>query len=220
MHRFTLRSIAMRKLFAAAMMVAVAGGTGAPVVAEIVVWEDRVAPLQVRGNVVFQPVQRFERGGRGVRRVPVRRPAPKKVMWEVPQGKFGLMLNDGTRIIGQPSADWSAAVKSEFGMAVIPLAQIRSIEANGSDSVAIHLNNGDRVSGPLVSPNIPFETPFGKLDVPSSDLVRLTSQSVSLSDNATTAVAPQRPDVPTRMIIRRGGAAANGFRNHVVPVVP
>lgn len=140
---------------------------------------------------------RFSRGRSTVPSRRVRRRTSQPVVWQIPPGKFGLMLNDGTRLIGRPAKDWTAAIRTGFGLAVIPLAQIRSIESAGAQSVAIHLKNGDRVSGPLVSTNIPFETAYGNLNVPSADLVRLTSEAVQLSQ-ATASRGRTGPSPPRR----------------------
>lgn len=93
-------------------------------------------------------------------------------MFKIPNGKFGLVLKDGTKMIGVPAKSWFATIQAEFGMATIPREQISSIGvANGG--VRIHLTNGDRVSGRLTSPVMQFETSYGLMTVGAADLIKM-----------------------------------------------
>lgn len=112
--------------------------------------------------------------------IKMRRVQPK--IWAIPAGKFGLQLSDGTRIIGVPAKGWSASIKTSFGTVSIPLAQIHHVATAGEKGVTVHLKNGDRVSGKFIATKLRFETAFGVLEIPSSDLVRLSSVSVPLGE--------------------------------------
>ena len=116
----------------------------------------------------------------------VARAVPKPV-WKIPAGKFGLQLNNGTRIIGQPAKGWSATLKTSFGTVTIPLAQITRLEPTGKGQFSAYLKTGDRVTGVLVSKVLSFETAFGTMTVPTQDLVRLCS-----------ATPAKRSSVPAR----------------------
>ena len=98
-------------------------------------------------------------------------------VWKIPAGKFGLQLNDGLRIIGQPAKGWSTTLRTSFGTVTIPLAQITRLEPAGNGQFSAFLKNGDRVTGTLVSKVLSFETQFGTMTVPTPDLVRLSSSA-------------------------------------------
>ena len=97
----------------------------------------------------------------------------------IPTGKFGISLNDGTKIIGVPKTN-VVTVRTTFGNAAIPREQIAKIEtANGVTRV--FLKNGDRVSGKWVTTVIQFETQFGVLKVPVASLVWLRTSNAGVT---------------------------------------
>lgn len=125
------------------------------------------------------------------------RPRPQSApVWEIPVGKYGLQLNDGTKVIGIPGKGWSASVKTGFGTVTIPRDQIDRIEPAANGEFSIHLKNGDRVTGGLVSARLPFDTSFGTLDVPCKTVVRLAS-----------ATPPARKPVPAPKTPSAGNGA-------------
>ena len=91
----------------------------------------------------------------------------------IPVGKFGLKLNDGTRLIGLPDKRWPVMLKTGFGTSTIPLDLILAVTAQKSGTVVVHLKNGDRITGQLLVQTIPYITKFGRLTVPSTALVSL-----------------------------------------------
>lgn len=115
-------------------------------------------------------------------------PRPTKTAYTIPAGKFGLQLNDGTRLIGLPGGHWLVTLKTGFGLSTIPLAQVQSIVAKSGGLVCVHLTNGDRLTGSLVSKSIPYNTRFGSLNVPSSALVSLQRGGTSVAGNSGRAV--------------------------------
>lgn len=92
----------------------------------------------------------------------------------IPVGKFGLRLNDGTRLIGLPDKRWPVMLRTGFGTSTIPLGLIQAVNAQKNGAVVVHLKNGDRITGRLVVQTIPYITKFGRLTVPSAALVSLT----------------------------------------------
>ena len=106
---------------------------------------------------------------------PSSRPLPQEEVWKIPQGKFGLEFKDNLRMIGRPAKGWSVTLKTGFGTVTIPLAQVNKLEPAGEGKFAAHLRNGDRVTGELVSKTLAFETDYGTLTVPSSELVRFST---------------------------------------------
>ena len=107
----------------------------------------------------------------GSRRMPTARPVIR-----IPSGKFGLVLDDGSRVIGTPSRDWAATVTTAFGKVTIPLDQISRV-VNSNAGVQISLTNGDRVSGAFVSRTMTFQTAFGALTVPQQSIIRMATGS-------------------------------------------
>ena len=134
---------------------------------------------------------------------PVVRPTVAKPVWKIPAGKYGLQLNDGTRIIGQPAKGWSAMLKTSFGTVTIPLAQITSLEPTGNGQFSAFLKNGDRVTGVLVSTVLSFETDFGTMTVPTPDLVRLSSATaVAKNSPASVRTSTKQPSKTTARTAR------------------
>ena len=113
--------------------------------------------------------------------------------WKIPAGRFGVQVADGTRIIGKPAAGWQATLKTGFGTVNIPLDQIGRIETSNTLGVSIYLKSGDRVSGKLLSAAIPFETRFGALRIPATDLRLLSSDDVVLEQARTVTVRAATP---------------------------
>lgn len=127
-------------------------------------------------------------------------------VWRVPQGKYGLELKDNLRLIGRPARGWTVTLKTGFGTVTIPLKQVAKLEPAGNGQFAAHLNNGDRVTGELVSRTLAFETDYGKLNVPSSELVRLSTSPPAVTTKPTAAVKqPARPTVPMPDVIGPAG---------------
>ena len=112
----------------------------------------------------------------------------------IPKGKYGIGLNDGTKMIGVPKAT-TVTLKTSFGNVTIPRDKISKIEAVKGES-RVHLVNGDRVSGKWVTTVMQFETQFGTLAIPVSSVVWLRTSSASVSVGGTTAVSTKPISVP------------------------
>ena len=129
-----------------------------------------------------------------------RQPVPQQVpTFQVPKGKFGIVLKDGTKMIGVPAKSWSATLQTQFGMVTIPRDQIASIEVvNGL--ARIHLTNGDRVSGQLTSAVLKFETSYGELTVNAGELVRMGTGALRIGTTSPVAggARPVRSSTPPR----------------------
>lgn len=94
----------------------------------------------------------------------------------IPKGKFGVIFDNGDRVIGVPSQDWSASVRTGFGQVTVPRNQLASMDVYVGE-VQLHLNNGDRVSGTLLSKIMVFETKFGQMRIPAERIVNLGSHA-------------------------------------------
>lgn len=94
----------------------------------------------------------------------------------IPVGKFGLVLNDGTRVIGVPSKRWAATLKTRFGRVTIPHEQLAGVVPFGGGEIRILLTNGDRISGTFATASLLFETPLGLLNVPTKSLVSMRAR--------------------------------------------
>lgn len=134
------------------------------------------------------------------------RQAPR-MTWEIPAGKFGLLLKDGTRIIGVPARNWAAKINTSFGIVNIPIARIHHVAASGKSGVSIHLKNGDRVSGKLIAQTMRFETEFGALAVPATDIERLSSVNMTLGESNVASTPISRPTNIGRPFTGGGGPA-------------
>jgi hypothetical protein len=115
-------------------------------------------PVAVRANQTPAPA------------TPVKSKPPARA--GIPVGTFGLVLDDGTRVIGVPSKRWAAALQTRLGRVTVPHDQISGIES-GADEVHVHLRNGDYISGRFVPNTILFATRFGELRFPAEAIVRL-----------------------------------------------
>ena len=146
--------------------------------------------LIVKGGLIVEeePAVDF-----GIRRVtphahthPSSVPAPVRLnrpSFSIPKGKYGIGLNDGTKVIGIPKAT-SVTLKTSFGNVTIPRDKISKIESVKNE-IRVHLVNGDRVSGKWVTTVMQFDTQFGTLAIPVSSLVWLRTSNASVSVGGT-----------------------------------
>jgi len=87
-----------------------------------------------------------------------------------------LELRDGSRVIGEPSIN-TVKVQTSFAKFDLELKLIASIEFHENRETArISLTNGDNVQGTLLLDGFQMQTSFGKVSIPLSEIVRLSTQ--------------------------------------------
>lgn len=163
------------------------------------------------------------KSGQSISSMGGRRTAPAEV-WTIPAGKYGLRLQDGTRMIGTPAKGWSVKLKSSFGPVDIPLSQIARLAPGKDGQLSAHLKNGDRVSGIALSKELQYETRYGVLTIQCRDIARLDSANAAIKTAAVSASqkAGRRETLPAttggvpRKSIRLFPGDAGGFG----PAVP
>lgn len=126
-------------------------------------------------------------------------PAVDRRSW-IPAGRFGLILDDGTRMIGILPERWSGKFQTRFGPVSIPRDRLASIEPVASE-VRVVLTNGDSLSGTFASKALVFETRFGTLKFPMKSLVRLDARQAPRRRITPASIAAILPRIKGNWIV-------------------
>ena len=92
----------------------------------------------------------------------------------IPAGKLGLVLDDGTRVIGELPKNSPLDLKTRVGRIVVPHNELVRVVPSGN-RFQVLLKNGDRITGTLPTGRLLFETQHGPLTVAAKSLVSLTT---------------------------------------------
>lgn len=123
-------------------------------------------------------------------------PPPTSASSQPGSGRFGLLLHDGTYLVGVFGETKAVPFEAVFGNIEIPLASIKVVDfavvVNGTKTHRVQFINGDMLTGNVghVEP-MKFQTSYGTMTVPMEMMLRM-------SGNAPAAeLAPQTPNGPT-----------------------
>jgi LCCL domain len=86
-------------------------------------------------------------------------------------GRFAMVLKDGTQFVGEPLKLDPVPLETDFGKVRVPLKLVAGFEpSKKSGAILIHFKNGDTLTARLPLAGLQVKTRYGTINVPLSEL--------------------------------------------------